>query len=81
MAPRLPATAAALAAGEIGSGQLPVITETIAALPASVPPLAREWLRDRRATLSLSGLLPTRRRTGPAASHDRDAYRHAEPDR
>ncbi len=42
LAPRLPATAAVLAAGEIGTGQLRVITETIAALPASVPPSARE---------------------------------------
>jgi Domain of unknown function (DUF222) len=40
--PKLPTTAAALAAGEIGTGQLRVITETIAALPDSVPELARE---------------------------------------
>ena len=40
--PRLPATATALAAGEIGAGQLRVITETMAALPASVPEPARE---------------------------------------
>ncbi len=40
--PRLPATAAALAAGEIGAGQLRVITETMATLPASVPEPARE---------------------------------------
>ncbi|MGH3913369.1 MAG: DUF222 domain-containing protein [Pseudonocardiaceae bacterium] len=40
--PRLPETAAALAAGEIGIGQLRVITETMAALPASVPEPARE---------------------------------------
>ncbi|MBV9161859.1 MAG: DUF222 domain-containing protein [Pseudonocardiales bacterium] len=48
--PRLPATAAALAAGEIGTGQLRVITETIAALPASVPESARE-----RAEADLAG--------------------------
>ncbi len=42
LAPRLPATAAALASGEIGAGQLRVITETMAALPASVPEPARE---------------------------------------
>lgn len=48
--PRLPATAAALAAGEIGTGQLRVITETIAALPASVPEPARE-----RAEVDLAG--------------------------
>ncbi|HET9253638.1 MAG TPA: DUF222 domain-containing protein [Pseudonocardiaceae bacterium] len=40
--PRLPATAAALAAGEIGSGQLRVITETMVLMPASVPEPARE---------------------------------------
>lgn len=38
----LPATASALAAGEIGTGQLGVITETMTALPASVPEVARE---------------------------------------
>ncbi|MGH8921792.1 MAG: DUF222 domain-containing protein, partial [Actinomycetes bacterium] len=48
--PRLPATAAALAAGEIGTGQLRVITETMAALPASVPEPARE-----RAEADLAG--------------------------
>ncbi len=42
LAPRLPATAAALAAGQIGAGQLKVITETMAALPTSVPEPARE---------------------------------------
>ncbi|MGB9279851.1 MAG: DUF222 domain-containing protein, partial [Pseudonocardiaceae bacterium] len=36
LAPLLPNTAAALAAGEIGPGQLRVITETMAAIPASV---------------------------------------------
>lgn len=40
--PQLPATAAALAAGQIGVGQLRVITETLAALPASVPGPVRE---------------------------------------
>lgn len=40
--PKLPATAAALAAGKIGIGQLRVITETMATLPASVPEPARE---------------------------------------
>lgn len=39
---RLPATAAALAAGQIGTGQLKVITETMVLLPASVPEPARE---------------------------------------
>ncbi|PZS18694.1 MAG: HNH endonuclease [Pseudonocardiales bacterium] len=42
LAPQLPATAAALAAGQIGTGQLRVITETIAALPASIPQPARD---------------------------------------
>lgn len=42
LAPRLPQTAAALAAGQIGVGQLRVITETVAALPASVPEPVRE---------------------------------------
>ena len=50
LAPRLPATAAALAAGEIGLGQLQVITETIGALPASVPQPARD-----RADAALAG--------------------------
>ncbi|MGH3931362.1 MAG: DUF222 domain-containing protein [Pseudonocardiaceae bacterium] len=40
--PRLPATAAALAAGQIGTGQLRVLTETMATLPASVPEPVRE---------------------------------------
>lgn len=42
LAPRLPQTAAALAAGQLGVGQLRVITETVAALPASVPEPVRE---------------------------------------
>jgi hypothetical protein len=50
MAPQLPATAAALAAGAIGVGQLRVITETMAALPASVPQPARD-----RAEADLAG--------------------------
>lgn len=40
--PRLPVTAAAPAAGHIGAGQLRVISETIGALPASVPETARQ---------------------------------------
>lgn len=40
--PRLPATAAALAAGEIGTGQLRVITETMLLMPTTVPEPARE---------------------------------------
>ncbi|MGH3825083.1 MAG: DUF222 domain-containing protein [Pseudonocardiaceae bacterium] len=40
--PRLPATAAALATGKIGTGQLRVITETMVLMPASVPEPARE---------------------------------------
>ncbi|MGH3692782.1 MAG: DUF222 domain-containing protein [Pseudonocardiaceae bacterium] len=40
---RLPATAAALAAGAIGTGQLKVITQTMAALPSSASPSEREW--------------------------------------
>ncbi|MGH3764491.1 MAG: DUF222 domain-containing protein [Pseudonocardiaceae bacterium] len=40
--PRLPATAAALAEGEIGTGQLRVITETMIVMPPSVPEPARE---------------------------------------
>jgi hypothetical protein len=50
LAPRLRATAAALDAGQIGIGQLRVITETMAALPASVPQPARE-----RAEADLAG--------------------------
>jgi hypothetical protein len=40
--PRLPATAAALAAGEIGGGQLRVITETMTLLPTTIPEPTRE---------------------------------------
>ncbi|HEU0087781.1 MAG TPA: DUF222 domain-containing protein [Pseudonocardiaceae bacterium] len=40
--PQLPATAAALAAGKIGAGQLRVIAETMATLPAAVPEPVRE---------------------------------------
>ncbi|HEX4103419.1 MAG TPA: DUF222 domain-containing protein [Pseudonocardiaceae bacterium] len=50
LAPQLRATAAALAAGQIGTGQLRVITETMAALPPSVPQPARE-----RAEADLAG--------------------------
>lgn len=39
---RLPATASALAAGQIGAGQLRVITETMAGLPARIPGQVRE---------------------------------------
>ncbi|MCA1673213.1 MAG: 13E12 repeat family protein, partial [Actinobacteria bacterium] len=42
LAPRAPATAAGLAAGQIGAGQLRVIAETMAALPASVADPDRE---------------------------------------
>lgn len=48
--PKLPATAAALAGGEIGTGQLRVIAETMAALPTSVPQPARD-----RAEADLAG--------------------------
>ncbi|MGH3796265.1 MAG: DUF222 domain-containing protein [Pseudonocardiaceae bacterium] len=42
LAPQAPATAAVLAAGQIGLGQLRVIAETMAALPTSVPEPARK---------------------------------------
>jgi hypothetical protein len=42
LTPQLPATAAGLAAGQIGVGQLRVITEALAGLPASVPEAARQ---------------------------------------
>ncbi|MGH4025377.1 MAG: DUF222 domain-containing protein [Pseudonocardiaceae bacterium] len=42
LAPRLPATAAALSRGQLGIGQLRVITETLAALPGSVPEPVRQ---------------------------------------
>ncbi|MGH3696011.1 MAG: DUF222 domain-containing protein [Pseudonocardiaceae bacterium] len=45
--PTLPATAAALAAGQIGTGQLKVITETIILMPASMPASMPEPLRER----------------------------------
>ncbi|MBV8993337.1 MAG: DUF222 domain-containing protein [Pseudonocardiales bacterium] len=48
--PRLPVTAAALAAGDIGTGQLRVISQAIAALPTSVPEPVRE-----RAEATLAG--------------------------
>ncbi|MPZ67165.1 MAG: DUF222 domain-containing protein [Pseudonocardiaceae bacterium] len=41
--PRCPATAAGLAAGEIGPGQLRIIAETMAAVPDSVSAADREW--------------------------------------
>ncbi|MGB8995803.1 MAG: DUF222 domain-containing protein, partial [Pseudonocardiaceae bacterium] len=50
LAPKLPATSAAFAAGEIGSGQLRVIAEAMAALPAAVPQPARD-----RAEADLAG--------------------------
>jgi uncharacterized protein DUF222 len=40
---RLPATAAALACGAIGTGQLKVITQTMAVLPSTVSPQDRDW--------------------------------------
>ncbi|MDQ2881371.1 MAG: HNH endonuclease [Actinomycetota bacterium] len=42
LAPLLPNTAAALAAGEIGPGQVRVITETINAIPSTVSPADRD---------------------------------------
>jgi hypothetical protein len=42
LAPRLPVTAAALAAGQIGAGQLKVIAQTMTMMPISVPEPARE---------------------------------------
>lgn len=50
LAPVLPATAAALADGEIGTGQLRVITEAMTMLPGSVPEVVRE-----RAEVDLAG--------------------------
>lgn len=47
--PRLPQTAAALAVGQIGVGQLRVITETMVLLPATVPEPARERLEAQLA--------------------------------
>lgn len=41
--PRCPATAAGLAAGEIGAGQLRVIAETMSAIPDSTSFADREW--------------------------------------
>ncbi|HEX4101810.1 MAG TPA: DUF222 domain-containing protein [Pseudonocardiaceae bacterium] len=43
LAPQLPATAVALAAGAIGTGQLTVITQTMAALPATISQHDRDW--------------------------------------
>jgi hypothetical protein len=40
---RLPATAAALASGAIGTGQLKVITQTMAMLPSTVCQYDRDW--------------------------------------
>jgi uncharacterized protein DUF222 len=42
LAPKLPATSAAFAAGEIGSGQLRVFSEAMAALPRVCPQPARD---------------------------------------
>jgi Domain of unknown function (DUF222) len=84
LAPRLPVTAAALAAGEIGAGQLRVITETMAALPASVPEPAREqveadlagYARDfdpRRLRLIAHRLITTLDPDGPEPGDDSTA--------
>lgn len=43
LGPRCPATAAGLAAGEIGLGQLRVIAETMAAIPDRASTADREW--------------------------------------
>ena len=43
LAARLPATAAALASGAIGIGQLKVITEAMAVLPSTVSQDDRDW--------------------------------------
>lgn len=79
--PRLPATAAALATGAIGAGQLRVITETIAALPIAVPELARQraeadlagYARDfdpRRLRLIAHRMLATLDPDGPEPRED-----------
>ncbi|MGH3831499.1 MAG: DUF222 domain-containing protein, partial [Pseudonocardiaceae bacterium] len=81
VAPRLPATAAALAAGQIGTGQLRVITETMAALPTSVPEPARErteaelagYARDfdpRRLRIIAHRILTTLDPDGPQPDED-----------
>jgi Domain of unknown function (DUF222) len=41
---RLPAAAAALASGAIGTGQLTVIAQTMAVLPSTVSPQDRDWV-------------------------------------
>lgn len=79
--PRLPATAAALATGEIGTGQLRVITETVTALPASVPESARARIeadlaghaRDfdpRRLRIIAQRIIATLDPDGPEPSED-----------
>ncbi|HEX6403359.1 MAG TPA: DUF222 domain-containing protein [Pseudonocardiaceae bacterium] len=79
--PRLPVTAAALAAGDIGTGQLRVISETIVALPTSVPEPVREqaeatlagYARDfdpRRLRLIAERLLTTLDPDGPKPADD-----------
>jgi len=81
LAPRLPATAAALAAGQIGTGQLRVITETITALPASIPQPARdraeadlaEYARDfdpRRLRIIAQRLVANLDPDGPSPAED-----------
>jgi hypothetical protein len=81
LTPRLPATAAALAAGQIGTGQLRVITETITALPVSVPQSARDraeaalagYARDfdpRRLRIIAQRLVATLDPDGPAPGED-----------
>ena len=84
LAPQLPVTAAALAAGEIGAGQLRVITDTMTALPASVPEPARErveadlvgYARDfdpRRLRLIAHRLIATLDPDGPEPGDDSTA--------
>ena len=69
--PQLPATAAALAAGEIGAGQLRVITDTMTLLPDSVPEPARE-----RVEAELAGYARDFRPPPVADHRPPDARRH-----
>jgi 5-methylcytosine-specific restriction protein A len=79
---RLPATAAALAAGAIGTGQLRVITQTMAALPSTVAQPDRDWAE---ATLAEHAQNFDPRRLGVIARRvldqlDPDGPEPAEPD-
>ena len=79
----LPATSAALAAGAIGTDQLHVITQAMAALPSTVSPYDRDWAEatlaehaqnfdPRRLRVIARRVIDQLDPDGPAPSHEPD---------